>query len=405
MRPGTRNRVLRSSGLYQMRGSTASGGSSWTRPRRQLAANRAQDVRRVSQHGRGGVRVVAVDDDLNYCAVRPDDSSLLKPSGMTSTRAHLVQIQAALGVGSRMDRGGEVKIAGVDERGDDGAALRGSVAILDRERDVPDVEVQRVAVQQQEECRNEQQDQQRAAVAQDLPQLLPVDRQGLPHAAAPPAFSTTSRNTSSSDGSTSAISSTVRPRARSFASRSAGVIVWFDQYGVDRGPKEAGLLDLGQLIEGAHDVDRARRPHLDNRAALEDLFHLAGGPECRQTTCVDQRDAVAALRFVQIVGGNQHGHAVVRQRVDQTPELPPRQRVDAAGRLIEEENRRLVQNRAAEGQTLPPSAGQIAGERAFAPVQAGHLEHELPARSPAVRRSSPYTPPKNRMFWSTVSSS
>ena len=43
IRPGTRNRLLRSSGLYQMRGSTEIGGWISTPP----AANRAPRVRRM----------------------------------------------------------------------------------------------------------------------------------------------------------------------------------------------------------------------------------------------------------------------------------------------------------------------------------------------------------------------
>src|SRR5881628_407775 len=48
-------------------------------------------------------------------------------------------------------------------------------------RDVPDVEVERVAVEQQEERRDEQQRHQRARVAPDLPKLLPSDRHHLAH--------------------------------------------------------------------------------------------------------------------------------------------------------------------------------------------------------------------------------
>ena len=68
--------------------------------------------------------------------------------------------------------------------------------------------------------------------------------------------------------------------------------------------------------------------------------------------------------------------ARLRQRVDQPPELPPRQRVDAAGRLVEEQDRRLVQDRAAEREPLAPAAGEIARQRVLAAGEAGHLEHE-----------------------------
>src|SRR6476646_3549337 len=88
-----------------------------------------------------------------------------------------------------------------------------------------DVEVQRVAVQQQEKRRNEDQDQQGAPVTRNLAQLFPADRECLAHAAAPrarSAFSTTSRKTSSSDGGTSAALTTSMPSARSRSATTPG---------------------------------------------------------------------------------------------------------------------------------------------------------------------------------------
>ena len=102
---------------------------------------------------------------------------------------------------------------------------------------------------------------------------------------------------------------------------------------------------------------------------------------------MDQRDAMAALGLVEIVRRDEDGDALLRQRVDQPPELPPRQRIDAAGRLVEEEDRRLVQDGAAERQALAPAAREIARERRFAAGQAGHLEDEArgaPRAAPAI---------------------
>ena len=116
------------------------------------------------------------------------------------------------------------------------------------------------------------------------------------------------------------------------------------------------------------------------RRVGEHLLDLARRADRRERAGVDQRDAVAALGFVQIVGGDQHGDARLREHVDQAPELAPRQRIDAAGRLVEEQDRRLVEDRAAERQPLPPAAGEVARQRRLAAAQAGHLDHELAAR-------------------------
>ena len=97
------------------------------------------------------------------------------------------------------------------------------------------------------------------------------------------------------------------------------------------------------------------------------------------------RHAIAALRLVQVVRRDEHGAAGARESVDEPPELAARHRIDAAGRLVEKQDGRLVQERAPKRQPLPPAAGQIARQRALAAAQAGHLEHEPAARSRARR--------------------
>ena len=88
--------------------------------------------------------------------------------------------------------------------------------------------------------------------------------------------------------------------------------------------------------------------------------------------------------------------------VDQPPELPARQRIDAAGRLVEEDDRRLVEDGAAEREPLPPAARQVAGQRALAAAEAGHVEHERAPRVEPVARQA-VDAAEERMFWSTVS--
>ena len=65
--------------------------------------------------------------------------------------------------------------------------------------------------------------------------------------------------------------------------------------------------------------------------------------------------------------------------VDETPELPSRQRIHAAGRLVEKDDRRFVQDRAAEREPLPPAARQVARRAGARAREAGHVEHERAA--------------------------
>src|SRR6185503_18967045 len=75
----------------------------------------------------------------------------------------------------------------------------------------------------------------------------------------------------------------------------------------------------------------------------------------------------------------EHGDAGGRELVDQVPEFAAGQRIDAAGWFVEEQDGRLVENRAAEREPLPPAAGQFRGAHLLAAAEAGHLEDERPA--------------------------
>ena len=55
------------------------------------------------------------------------------------------------------------------------------IAIVDRDPHVADVPVERVAVQQQEEDRQHQQDDERAPIAHDLTELLAGNGKSLAH--------------------------------------------------------------------------------------------------------------------------------------------------------------------------------------------------------------------------------
>ena len=76
---------------------------------------------------------------------------------------------------------------------------------------------------------------------------------------------------------------------------------------------------------------------------------------------VDQPDAVAVFGLVEEMGRHHHRDAVLDQGVDVRPELAARQRIDAGGRLVEKQHRRLVHHRAGQGQPLLEPQRQLAG--------------------------------------------
>ena len=56
-----------------------------------------------------------------------------------------------------------------------------------------------------------------------------------------------------------------------------------------------------------------------------------------QNAVGDIGDLVTALGLVHVMGGDQHGQAVRRERMDLVPELAPRLRINTCGRLVEQE--------------------------------------------------------------------
>src|SRR5207253_2414370 len=82
------------------------------------------------------------------------------------------------------------------------------------------VPVERVAEEKQEKHRDEQEDHERAFVADDLPELLASDGERFSHGC--PARSATTRKTSSSDGGTGPMAETEPPARSSRSSIARG---------------------------------------------------------------------------------------------------------------------------------------------------------------------------------------
>ena len=95
----------------------------------------------------------------------------------------------------------------------------------------------------------------------------------------------------------------------------------------------------------------------------------------------DIGDLVTALGLVHVVGGDQHGEAIGRERMDLVPEIAPRLGIDAGGRLVQQQQLRIGQRAGAERQPLLPAAGQFAGELFLAALKADAVDHV--ARGPA----------------------
>ena len=109
------------------------------------------------------------------------------------------------------------------------------------------------------------------------------------------------------------------------------------------------------------------------------------GGACRQHLAIVHRhQPIKALGFVHIGCGHEHAHArtAMADTADQRPELGARQRIDAGGRLVEQQKIRVMDQRATQAQLLLHAARQLAGRALEKRRQAGTARQVVDAAAP-----------------------
>src|SRR3546814_20468369 len=99
-----------------------------------------------------------------------------------------------------------------------------------------------------------------------------------------------------------------------------------------------------------------------------------------KTNLVEEEDGIATLRLVEIGGGPDDADALSRQGLHHGPEFPPRDRVDADARLVQEQQGRRPQERAGEPELLLHAAGQPPGQAARERSQSGEAQQPVEGR-------------------------
>ena len=190
-------------------------------------------------------------------------------------------------------------------------------------------------------------------------------------------------NTSSSDGSTWVTVNASRGTVLDSAAAERGRIVRRD---VQRGAERHDGLHAVRLAQLAPEE---RQRVLGIAAAGDDVGreprmrdHLGRGALDQQAAIGEVRELVAALGFVHVMRADQYRHPFGGEIVDVLPEIAPRLRVDARGRLVEEQELRLVQEARGERQPLLPAARQRARELVAARRQPQALERSIHGVAP-----------------------
>ena len=84
-----------------------------------------------------------------------------------------------------------------------------------------------------------------------------------------------------------------------------------------------------------------------------------GGVNCDQTPFGQDPDPVAIGGFADVLGGDEQGAALIAELAEVVPNLLPENRIDACGRLIEEQQVGIVDQRCRQGEATLHSARRV----------------------------------------------
>ena len=141
-----------------------------------------------------------------------------------------------------------------------------------------------------------------------------------------------------------------------------------------RSARGVAAADVQRGAEGHDLLDRRQRRALappgrgrslaDHRPGVQRWLAITSrAVPCASRLAVgDVGEPMAALGFVHVMRADQHREAARGELVDFLPEIAARLGIDAGGRLVEQQQLRLVDQAGGEREALLPAAGKRAGE-------------------------------------------
>ena len=140
-----------------------------------------------------------------------------------------------------------------------------------------------------------------------------------------------------------------------------------------RSPTSSALRTRGRARKRFAHARRLGGMHGENLAG-KFLLQFFGPVAEEHASLVQEPDAMAPLGFVEIGGRGENGDAFGEQGIENSPEVATRHRIDAVGRLVEQDHLGSVNQRADQAELLLHPAGKVPGQTAAEIAQAGRRQ-------------------------------
>ena len=219
-----------------------------------------------------------------------------------------------------------------------------------------------------------------AAGDDQRPRKAPTQESRLHAAPVTRVVTTRSMNTSSSEAGIARRLVTWTPACPNAAdrSRSARSEAPLRHPDVQTFAERLDIADAGQAAHAGVHQRRGFGEHFDD-GVRKRRAHLRRLVDGQHAAVAHERDARAALGLVQVGRGHEDRDALRQELGEQPPEFPARHRVDAGGRLVEQDHGGLVHERAGQRELLLHAARQPVGQAAAERRQLHHLEQTVAA--------------------------
>ncbi len=135
-------------------------------------------------------------------------------------------------------------------------------------------------------------------------------------------------------------------------------------------------------------IERPGRPCIEDIAAGSVTAQRVGRPDCGQSSAAHERDDIAQLDLVEVLGRDQQRATFVTNPVQRGPDRLSEDRVEAGRWLVEDQEPWLVHERTGKLQPSLHPAREATGASAADVIQPDKAQHLADASAPARREQA-----------------